>query len=113
LNLSHIVAPHHVADFCPVNQIHLSASVGFLAITVGERQPYYNHLYSPQAEQVVIVEGQANAITLFGDFGSNYHPLTAQLFVLMFQWLRQSLVCTKPAQNQRPDSLESSVYTGG
>ena len=30
---------------------------------IGERQPYYNHLYSPQAEQVVIVEGQADAIT--------------------------------------------------
>jgi DNA primase len=30
---------------------------------IGERQPYYNHLYSTQAEQVVIVEGQADAIT--------------------------------------------------
>jgi DNA primase len=30
---------------------------------LGERQPYYNYLYSPQAEQVVIVEGQADAIT--------------------------------------------------
>jgi DNA primase len=35
---------------------------------LGERQPYYNHLYSPQAEQVVIVEGQADAIT-FGEWG--------------------------------------------
>ncbi|MCA0454055.1 MAG: hypothetical protein LCI00_08790 [Chloroflexi bacterium] len=35
---------------------------------IGERQPYYNHLYSPQAEQVVIVEGQADAIT-FGEWG--------------------------------------------
>ncbi len=31
---------------------------------IGERQPYYNHLYSPQSEHVVIVEGQADAITL-------------------------------------------------
>ncbi len=35
---------------------------------IGERQPYYNHLYSPQAEQVVIVEGQADAIT-FTEWG--------------------------------------------
>ena len=35
---------------------------------IGERQPYYNHLYSPQAEQVVIVEGQADAVT-FGEWG--------------------------------------------
>jgi hypothetical protein len=35
---------------------------------IGERQPYYNYLYSPQAEQVVIVEGQADAIT-FGEWG--------------------------------------------
>jgi hypothetical protein len=35
---------------------------------IGERQPYYNHLYSPQAEQVVVVEGQADAIT-FGEWG--------------------------------------------
>ena len=35
---------------------------------IGERQPYYNHLYSLQAEQVVIVEGQADAIT-FGEWG--------------------------------------------
>lgn len=35
---------------------------------IGERQPYYNHLYSPQVEQVVIVEGQADAIT-FGEWG--------------------------------------------
>jgi DNA primase len=34
---------------------------------IGERQPYYNHLYCPQAEQVVIVEGQADAIT-FGEW---------------------------------------------
>jgi hypothetical protein len=35
---------------------------------IGERQPYYNHLYCPQAEQVVIVEGQADAIT-FAEWG--------------------------------------------
>jgi hypothetical protein len=35
---------------------------------IGERQPYYNHLYNSQAEQVVIVEGQADAIT-FGEWG--------------------------------------------
>jgi hypothetical protein len=35
---------------------------------IGERQPYYNHLYGPQAEQVVIVEGQADAIT-FAEWG--------------------------------------------
>jgi DNA primase len=35
---------------------------------IGERQPYYNHLYSSQAEQVVIVEGQADAIT-FAEWG--------------------------------------------
>jgi len=35
---------------------------------IGERQPYYNHLYSPQAEQVVIVEGQTDAIT-FAEWG--------------------------------------------
>ncbi|MDX1992562.1 MAG: hypothetical protein SF029_09235 [bacterium] len=35
---------------------------------LGERQPYYNHLYSPTVEQVVIVEGQADAIT-FGEWG--------------------------------------------
>lgn len=35
---------------------------------IGERQPYYNHLYSPKSEQVVIVEGQADAIT-FGEWG--------------------------------------------
>jgi DNA primase len=35
---------------------------------LGERQPYYNYLYSPQAEQVVIVEGQADAIT-FAEWG--------------------------------------------
>ena len=35
---------------------------------IGERQPYYNHLYSPQSEQVVIVEGQADAIT-FAEWG--------------------------------------------
>ena len=35
---------------------------------IGERQPYYNHLYSPPAEQVVIVEGQADAIT-FAEWG--------------------------------------------
>jgi DNA primase len=35
---------------------------------IGERQPYYNFFYSPQAEQVVIVEGQADAIT-FAEWG--------------------------------------------
>jgi hypothetical protein len=35
---------------------------------LGERQPYYNFLYSPQAEHVVIVEGQADAIT-FAEWG--------------------------------------------
>ncbi len=35
---------------------------------LGERQPYYNYLYSPHAEQVVIVEGQADAIT-FAEWG--------------------------------------------
>lgn len=31
---------------------------------VGERQPYYNFEYSPREERVVVVEGQADAITL-------------------------------------------------
>lgn len=31
---------------------------------VGGRQPFYNHAYLPKAEGVVIVEGQADAITL-------------------------------------------------
>ena len=35
---------------------------------IGERHPYYNHWYSPQTEQVVIVEGQADAIT-FAEWG--------------------------------------------
>jgi hypothetical protein len=35
---------------------------------IGERHPYYYHLYNPQAEQVVIVEGQADAIT-FAEWG--------------------------------------------
>jgi DNA primase len=35
---------------------------------IGERQPSYNHLYSQQAEQVVMVEGQADAIT-FAEWG--------------------------------------------
>jgi hypothetical protein len=35
---------------------------------LGERRPYYNHLYSPDAERVVLVEGQADAIT-FGEWG--------------------------------------------
>jgi hypothetical protein len=35
---------------------------------LGERQPYYNYLYGSQAEQVVIVEGQADAIT-FAEWG--------------------------------------------
>mgnify|MGYP000712035103 CR=1 FL=1 len=35
---------------------------------LGERRPYYNHLYSADAERVVLVEGQADAIT-FGEWG--------------------------------------------
>ncbi|MCU0462966.1 MAG: CHC2 zinc finger domain-containing protein [Anaerolineae bacterium] len=35
---------------------------------IGERQPYYNHLYTPKAEQVVLVEGQADAVT-FAEWG--------------------------------------------
>ena len=35
---------------------------------LGERRPYYNHLYSTDAERVVLVEGQADAIT-FGEWG--------------------------------------------
>lgn len=35
---------------------------------MGERQPYYNFLYSSQADQLVIVEGQADAIT-FAEWG--------------------------------------------
>jgi hypothetical protein len=35
---------------------------------LGERRPFYNHLYSPDAERVVLVEGQADAIT-FGEWG--------------------------------------------
>lgn len=31
---------------------------------VGDRQPYYNHQYSPVEELVVVVEGQADAVTL-------------------------------------------------
>lgn len=30
----------------------------------GGKQPYYNHVWSPKAEHVVIVEGQADAVTL-------------------------------------------------
>ncbi len=30
---------------------------------IGERQPYYNHLYTADSAQVVVVEGQADAIT--------------------------------------------------
>jgi hypothetical protein len=35
---------------------------------IGERQPYYNHMYSSKSDQVVVVEGQADAIT-FGEWG--------------------------------------------
>jgi hypothetical protein len=35
---------------------------------LGERRPYYNHLYSPDAERIVLVEGQADAIT-FAEWG--------------------------------------------
>jgi len=34
------------------------------AALVGERQAYYNHVYSPGAERCVVVEGQADAISL-------------------------------------------------
>src|SRR5690606_37514541 len=34
---------------------------------LGERLPYYNHVYSPDAEQLVVVEGQADAVT-FGEW---------------------------------------------
>jgi hypothetical protein len=34
---------------------------------LGERQPYYNHLYTAAADQVVLVEGQADATT-FGQW---------------------------------------------
>src|SRR5690606_18960143 len=35
---------------------------------LGERRPFYNHLYSADVEQVALVEGQADAIT-FGEWG--------------------------------------------
>jgi DNA primase len=35
---------------------------------IGERRPYGNHLYDPDADQLVLVEGQADAIT-FGEWG--------------------------------------------
>ena len=35
---------------------------------IGERLLYFNHCYSPDAEQVVLVEGQADAVT-FGEWG--------------------------------------------
>jgi DNA primase len=35
---------------------------------LGERRPYANHLYAADADQVVLVEGQADAIT-FGEWG--------------------------------------------
>lgn len=35
---------------------------------IGERQPYFNPVYSEDAEQVVVVEGQADAIT-FAEWG--------------------------------------------
>ncbi|MBK8031630.1 MAG: hypothetical protein IPK17_19495 [Chloroflexi bacterium] len=35
---------------------------------LGERRPYANHLYTADADQVVLVEGQADAIT-FGEWG--------------------------------------------
>ncbi len=35
---------------------------------LGERRPYANHLYTPEADQVVLVEGQADAIS-FGEWG--------------------------------------------
>jgi len=35
---------------------------------VGERQLFFNHVYAPRAEQIILVEGQADAITL-GQWG--------------------------------------------
>lgn len=35
---------------------------------IGEKEPYFNHLYQPEVEQVVLVEGQADAIT-FAEWG--------------------------------------------
>jgi hypothetical protein len=35
---------------------------------LGERRPYYNHLYSADAQRLAVVEGQADAIT-FGEWG--------------------------------------------
>jgi DNA primase len=35
---------------------------------LGERRSYYNHLYSADAEQLVVVEGRADAVT-FGEWG--------------------------------------------
>jgi hypothetical protein len=35
---------------------------------IGEKQPYFNHCYADDAVQVVVVEGQADAIT-FGEWG--------------------------------------------
>lgn len=33
-------------------------------VLIGKRQPYFNHVYSAAAEEVVVVEGQADAISL-------------------------------------------------
>ncbi len=35
---------------------------------LGERQPYYNYMYSTQADQVILVEGQADALS-FAEWG--------------------------------------------
>ncbi|QPC83025.1 hypothetical protein G4Y79_01225 [Phototrophicus methaneseepsis] len=35
---------------------------------IGEKQPYFNHCYSAESNQLVVVEGQADAIT-FGEWG--------------------------------------------
>jgi DNA primase len=35
---------------------------------IGERRPYGNHLYAPDTDQLVLVEGQADAVT-FGEWG--------------------------------------------
>src|SRR5262249_20370302 len=35
---------------------------------IGERHPYYNHVYRPDTEQLVVVEGQADAIS-FAEWG--------------------------------------------
>ena len=43
-------------------------SYNLASVLVGERRPYFNHAYKPRAEECVIVEGQADAVTL-GQWG--------------------------------------------